>query len=125
MRIIDLEAPKHKEVLLQKRANAYKRLQAVALRGEGKTNKEISKITGYNADCVRKLCKIYVNKGLEGLETKGRKGGNHCNMTEAEAAAFLQKYEERAKRGELITAEEIGRAYDEAVGKKHKSLSSI
>ena len=109
----------------EKRANAYKRLQAVALRGEGKTNEEISKITGYHPDHVGKLCKIYLTEGLDKLKAEGRKGGNNRNMTEAEAAAFLQKYEEEAKRGQLITVEKIGKAYDEAVGKEHKSLSSV
>jgi transposase len=109
----------------EKNANAYKRLQAVALRGEGKTNEEIAKITDYHPDHVGKLCKAYHTKGLEGLLIDGRKGGNNRNMTETDAAAFLQKYEEQAKSGQIITVEAIGRAYDEMVGKEHKSQSSI
>ena len=109
----------------EKRANAYKRLQAVALRGEGRTNEEIAGITGFNPDYVGKLCKTYLTKGLEGLTSDGRRGGNHRNMTEAEATAFLQRYEEQAKKGEIVTVEEIAKAYDKEVGKEHKSLSSI
>ena len=74
----------------EKKASAYKRLQVVALRGEGKTNEEIARITNYHPDHVGKLCKIYLTKGLDGITTDGRKGGNHRNMTEAKAAEFLQ-----------------------------------
>ena len=109
----------------EKQAKVYKRLQAVALRGEGKTNEEISRITGFHPDYVGRLCKAYLTQGIDGLVSDGRKGGNHCNMTEAEAAAFLEKFEEQAKSGQVITAEEIGKAYDKAVGKEHKSLSSV
>jgi transposase len=109
----------------EKNAKVYQRLLAVALRGEGKRNREIAKITGYHPDYVGQLCKVYFTKGLEVLASDRRKGGNNRNMTEAEAAAFLQKYEEQAKSGQIITVEAIGRAYDEAVGKEHKSLSSV
>ena len=109
----------------EKRANAYRRMQAVALRGEGRPNDEIASVTGYNSDYVGKLCKTYLTKGIEGLTADGRRGGNHRNMTKAEAAAFIQKYEEQAKKGEIVTVEEIAKAYDIAVGKEHKSLSSI
>ena len=110
---------------VEKSVNAYKRMQAVALRGEGKTNEEIGKVTGFNSDYVGKLCKTYLAKGLEGITADGWKGGNHRNLTKTETAAFLQGYEERAKKGEIVTIEEIGKAYDKATGKEHKSLSSI
>jgi len=101
----------------------YKRLLAVALRGEGKTNEEIAAITKYHSDHVGKLCKAYLAEGVE-FARDGRKGGNNRNMTEAEATAFLEKYEEQAKSGQVITAKAIAQAYDEAIGKEHKSLSS-
>ena len=109
----------------EKNAGAYKRMQAVALRGEGKRNREVGEITGFHQDHIGILCKTYLSEGLEGLAIDRRKGGNNRNMTDAEAAAFLQAYEEQAKRGQVITAKAIGEAYDEAVGKEHKSLSSI
>ena len=108
-----------------KNANAYQRLLTVALRGEGKTSGEISTITGYHPDYVGKLCKAYLSGGIENLIVDGRKGGNSRNMTEAEAAAFLQKYDEQAKRGQIITVEAIAKDYDKAVGKEHKSLSTV
>jgi len=109
----------------EKRAGAYQRMQAVALRGEGRTNGEIAKITNFHPDYVGRLCKAYLTKGIDALIADGRKGGNNRNMTEAQATAFLQKYEELAKSGQVITAKAIGSAYDESVGKAHKSLSSV
>jgi transposase len=109
----------------EKNARAYKRMQAVALRGEGKTSEEIGEITGYTPDHVGRLCKAFLTKGLDGILIDGRKGGNSRNMTETEAAAFLQKFEEQAESGQIITVQSIGRAYDKAVGKEHKSLSTV
>jgi len=108
-----------------KNVNAYKRLQAVALRGEGKNNTAIGEITGFHPDWVCKLSKIFCNEGIEGLLKDGRKGGNHRNMSATEAAEFLSKFEEEAKNGQIITVEAIAKAYDEAVGKTHKSLSTV
>ena len=103
----------------------YKKLQVVALRGEGRQNDEIASITGYNSNYVSELCKTYVVYGLEELKTDGRKGGNNRNMNVTEAAEFLQKFEDQAKKGQVVTIETMGLAYDEAIGVEHKSLSSI
>jgi len=106
-------------------ANEYRRLQAVALRGEGKDNTTIGEITGFHPDWVGQLSKIFRNEGIEGLLKDGRKGGNNRNMSEAEAKEFLSKFEEQARKGQIITIEAIAKAYDEAVGKTHKSLSTV
>ena len=67
----------------------YARLQAVALRGEGKDNAEIGPITGYHPAYVSRLVSLYCREGLSGLCKDGRKGGNHRNMTDEEEKAFL------------------------------------
>ena len=103
----------------------YKRLLAVALRGEGKNNAEIGLITGYHPKRVSQLVSLYVNEGIESLASDGRKGGNNRNMSEEQAAEFLGKFEEQARKGQIITIEEISKAYDEATGKERKSLSTV
>jgi len=108
-----------------KSTNVYRRLQAVALRGEGKRNTEIGEITGFHPDYVSELCKRFCIEGIEGLLSDGRKGGNNRNMSKAEAEAFLREFEEQAERGQVITVEAIAKAYDEAVSKPHKSLSTV
>ena len=108
-----------------KSANAYRRLQAVALRGEGKGNTETGEVTGFHPDYVSELCKRFCIEGIEGLVKDGRKGGNNRNMSKTEAEAILREFEEQAKKGQMITVEAIAKAYDEAVGKQHKSLSTV
>jgi len=108
-----------------KQSRAYKRLQAVALRGEGKKRAEIAEITGYHPRTIGHLCKLYCEKGIEGLLEDGRKGGNHQNMTDEQAKAFLGKFEEAASKGQIITIADIAKAYDEETGVKHASLSTV
>ena len=54
-----------------------------------------------------------------------RKGGNNRNMSEMEADEFFRQFEEQAKNGQVITVEDIAKAYDKAVGKTHKSMSTV
>ena len=106
-------------------ANRYARLQVVAMRGQGFSNDEIAKATGYNTNYVSELCKKYVHEGIYSLQTDGRKGGNNRHMNEEEAAKFLEQFKEKAIKGQVVSVEEISKAYDEAVGKEHKSPSSV
>ena len=52
----------------EKNANLYRRMEAVALRGEGKSNEEIAGITKYNVKYVSQLVSLYANKGIAALE---------------------------------------------------------
>jgi len=108
-----------------KSAGTYRRLQAVALRGEGYKNEEIAQATGYNSDWVGQLAKLYCTGGLDALTADGRKGGNNHNMTAEEENIFLAGFEEAAKNGSITTIAEIAAAYDKATGKEHESKSSV
>jgi transposase len=112
---------------MSERANAESlmRLQAVALRGEGKNNKEIGSITGYHPSYVSHLVSVYCNEGLEQLCGDKRVGGNHCNMTNEEEKAFLSQFEEAAKAGQVITIADIAVAYDKKTGKERDSNSTV
>ena len=114
-----------KKIREVKNVNAYRRLEAVALRGEGKTNEEIASITGFNPDYAGQIAKRYCINGISSILEDGRKGGNNRNMSEEEGNEFLRKYEEEAKNGKIIGIGEISKAYDEAVGKTHESKSTI
>jgi hypothetical protein len=103
----------------------YAKLQSVALRGEGKDNKEISGITGYHPAYISHLVSIYCNKGLKALCKDERKGGNNRNMTDEEEKAFLSEFEEAARSGKITTVNEIADAYDKRTGKNHESKSSV
>ena len=103
----------------------YKRLMAVALRGEGKDNAKSAEITQYHSKRVSQLVSLYCNKGIEALLCDGRKGGNNRKMNEAEADKFLNQFDEQGQKGQVITVEEIAIAYDDATGKTRKSRSSV
>ena len=103
----------------------YKRLLAVALRGEGKDNKEAGAITGYHPKRVSQLVSLYTKEGIEAIAREGRKGGNNRKMNDREADAFLEQFREKAEKGQIITIREIGKAFDKATGKERKSLSTV
>jgi transposase len=103
----------------------YRKMEAVALRGDGKKNEEISDLTGFHPDMVGRFCKEYLEGGLEGLVADGRKGGNRRNASDAEEEEFMAQFEEAAKKGQVISVGEIAAAYDERFGKEHKSKSTV
>lgn len=105
--------------------NIYRRMEAVALLGEGKTPIEVAEITKYNEKYVRTLGCDFHKKGLEAFAIAGRKGGNHRLMDFEESQEFLKQFEEKAEKGQIITIEEIADAFDERTGKQRKSLSTI
>jgi len=107
-----------------KNKTACRRLEAVALLGEGKTPEEVANIKKYSAKHVRNLRLHYHQEGLDSLGSDGRRGGNHRLMKPEEAAAFLKQYEEQAREGKMLTVEEIAKALDKQTGKERKSLST-
>ena len=112
---------------MKKAGNAlqYRKMEAVALRGEGKKNEEVSGLTGFHPDMVGRYCKEYLEGGLDSLLSDGRKGGNHRNASDAEEREFMAQYEEAANDGQIVSIEEIAAAYDERFGKTHKSKSTV
>jgi transposase len=103
-----------------KNVRAYRRLEAVALRGEGKDNAEIGALTGYYPDSVSKFVSLYVNEGIESLLRDGRRGGNHRNLSAEEEQALLQEFYAKAAEGQIITPADIKKRYDELLGRETK-----
>ncbi|EJU20974.1 homeodomain-like domain protein, partial [Peptoanaerobacter stomatis] len=78
-----------------------KRLHAIQLRGQGKSNKEIAEKLDTSIKVVNNwICK-YVKEGIEGLLSKGQKG-NHRNLTFEQEEEMLKKFEEKGKKGQII-----------------------
>ena len=98
----------------------YRRMEAVALRGEGKSNGEVAQITKFNEKYVSQLVSLYANEGLESLSKDKRKGGNHRNLTRQQEEKLLEGFRGIAESGQIITASEIKKKYDEAIGRETK-----
>ena len=82
---------------------------------KGKKNKEIAEILDVYEKVVSKWINIFANQGIQGLMNKP-KGRNHKNMTFEEEEEFLKQFEERAKKGELLSTNEIKQEYIKLVG---------
>jgi len=124
---ITTENTKELRTAMQSKENVkyYRKVQEVALRGEGKENDEIGRITDYHPSYVSQLVSHYIKEGLAGLCKDERKGGNNRNMTEVEEMEFLKQFKEAAAKGQLTTVGDIAAAYDEATGKERESKSTV
>lgn len=112
------------EMKKTKKKSVYRKLEVVALLGEGKNPQEVAEITKYSEQHVRRLGVEYNRTGLASYATDGRKGGNHRLMKPEEEKAFLKRFEEEAESGKTLTVEGIAQALDGATGKSRKSLST-
>ena len=108
-------------IKITKNKTACRRMEAVALLGEGKTPNEVSDIKKYNSKYVRNLGLLYNKEGLEALAQDNRKGGNRRNMRLADEKALLESFKKAAQAGQIIEVGEIKRAYEEAI---RRSLDS-
>lgn len=102
------------------RANSNKRvdrrLQAVMLRHEGASDRDIAQKLGYSTKRVSQLCSEFKRVGLD--EYARRKyGGNHRSMGFDEEKEILAGFAEAASRGEAVTALGIKAAFDERLGR--------
>ncbi len=105
--------------------NVYRRMEAVALLGEGKTPTEVAEITKYHEKYVRTLGCDFHRKGTKAFAVEGRKGGNHRLMDCEESDKFLEQFKEKAEKGQIVTIEEIADAFNDKTGKQRKSLSTV
>ena len=85
---------------------------------------EIARDTGVSVTTVRRVMSTYNRLGLAAIETPGKGGRRHEYMSLEEERRFLSPFFARAERGEIVTAEEIQRAFEAEV--KHAvHISSI
>lgn len=107
------------EIKAAKKANRDKqidaRLKVLELRCEGKGIIEIAKETGFHRSHVSGLIKKYFEEGLTAISKKHYKG-NRRNLSIEEEREFLERYRQQAEQGQLVSIQEIERAYEEKVG---------
>ena len=104
----------------------YRRLQALYLRSQGKTNAEIGEICGIHAQFVTELVREYEEKGLESIMRDSRTTNNR-RMSYEEEAEFLEGFREEAEAGQVLTVKGIQKAFEERTGKasNEKTVSNL
>ena len=120
MKIHTITAEEYAEVKAAIKANKNKRvdqrLQVIALRYEGKKDREIAEKLGYTRKRVSNLCAEFAQKGLVEY-ARHKYGGNHQSLSDEEEDAILSAFSEKAASGQMVTVQEIKAAFDERRGK--------
>ena len=93
-----------------------RRLRVLMMRYEGFSATETAKILGINRSSVYLQYKRYKAEGLGGF-TQNKYTGNHHALTEAQEKEILDQFEKAAEAGQVVTAQDIKRAFDEVRGK--------
>ena len=86
---------------------------------------EIAKHGGTTVAMVHRVIASYNRLGVQAVETPGKGGRRRQSMSLQDERALLAPFFSRAERGEIATAGEIQRAFEERVGQPvHKSTIS-
>jgi transposase len=93
-----------------------KRLQAIMLRYEGKKDCEIAEKLGYSRKWVSNLCAEFKTVGAEEY-ARHKYGGNHQSLSNEEERLIIDDFKAKAEKGQLVTAQEIKKVFDEKRGK--------
>ena len=94
-----------------------RRLYAVQLLGEGNKPKAIAEKLDADKRQISKWASDYCTKGgITGLAEK--RGGRHReNMSKEEEKELLERFKEKAEKGQVVTTKEIKAAYEEKIGR--------
>ena len=110
----------YKEIVLREKQTRdkriSKRLRVLMLRYEGKSNPEIAAKLDISTDRLSHLISEYKRVGLEEY-VRVKYTGNHRNMSYEEEQEILDRFQEAAKAGQVITVKEIKAAFDEKLGR--------
>ena len=101
---------------------ALRRLIALNMYRQGKTNKEIAEATGYHPQRITQLVTEVMKNGIESI-LKDRRTSNNYRMTYSQETEFLGQFVEMAENGQLVTVAPILEKYEEATGKKSNTTS--
>lgn len=107
------------EIDRQRKSNkdkrAEKRMYAIKLRGQGKSNVEAAKILETSADVISFWVSSYVKGGVEALLAKPRPG-RPTQISLDEEAELLAGFDAKAAAGQVVEVSDIKAAYQEKVG---------
>jgi len=108
-----------KELLKKTRIKAdFQRVQCVWLRAAfGMSSQQVAQVVGWSSVTVKKLWSEYFCVGKEALIGKGRGSRHRANLSLDKEERILISFFEKAKNGEVLVANEVKAAYEEAVGR--------
>ncbi len=98
--------------------SAFQRLQCLWLRvGQDLSTEAIAQVVGLSVSHVRRVWSEYLRGGLVAGQGRPKGGRRHQNLTLAQERAVLVPWQERAKRGGLITARCFKVDYEKRLGR--------
>lgn len=99
-----------------KEKRVSKKLQVLLLIYRGTSTVETARAVGYSQPRVSSLVAEYERDGLDEYIRQKYKG-HHRSMSEAEEQEILDRFEQKANAGQIVTVQEIKKAFDERIGK--------
>ncbi len=91
------------------------RFKTIIFNLKGMNIKEIAQKLDIGESTVYEWIRKYKKGAIDALKNKKRPG-NHRNLSYEEESEFLKAFEEKAQKGQIVTAKEIEKAYIEKVG---------
>ena len=119
--MLQISAEELVEIKKLRKENKNKRveqiLKVLVLRAEGRSNREISRETGYNERYVTTLIQKYKRLGLKEF-ARIKQTSHNRRLSEDEEAEILEKFEKAALEGKELTVAEINEAFKERLGEE-------
>jgi len=111
-------AAKLKTALKQaKTKSEFQRIQCLWLRVSlGLNADQVAQAVGWLPTSVRRLQAQYLKKGEPLLESVGRGGRRHQNLTREEEQDLLEQFTVTAQQGGMLEVSQVKLAYEKAVG---------
>lgn len=118
--IITKENAREIRIILKEyeKTSAFRKLQAVMLIGEGKNVKMVSEITLYHSTYIYELIKQFCTLSFSDFIKDNRGGANHRNLTDEQETQIINKFEEKAINGQVVSLANIKKEYEEIRGEK-------
>jgi transposase len=96
-----------------------KRVQCIYFKiNYGKIPKEIGEMVGYNKDYVKQIQAEYWKNGDTAFYLKQRGGRRRENLTIQEEKAFVDEFQTKAEKAEILEVSKIKESYENKIGKK-------
>ena len=96
----------------------YKKIEVLDYAAKGYTNIKISILTGYSQSRVSDFIREYVKNGIGYFTEEHRKGGNRRNLTAEQEKEIIEKFDEDARNGKVVSLRDVKKEYEQVRGKE-------